>query len=87
MKLSVRVTPREPRLSDLVEMDVTVEGQANVEIKPLAFGQAVGDFLIRDYTERPKEPGAPEHAPIPLSARAGTRREAPDSLGVGRVRR
>jgi hypothetical protein len=59
VKLSVRVTPREPRLSDLVEMDVTVEGQPNVEIKPPAFGQAVGDFLVRDYTERAREPGAP----------------------------
>jgi hypothetical protein len=58
VKLSVRVSPREPRLSDLVEMDVTVETQPGVEIKPPAFGQAVGDFLIRDYTERPAEPGA-----------------------------
>ncbi len=53
VKLLVQVTPREPRLSDLVEMDVTVEAAAAVEIKPPAFGQAVGDFLIRDYSERP----------------------------------
>jgi hypothetical protein len=53
VKLSVRVSPREPRLSDLVEMDVTVESQPEVEIKPPAFGAAVGDFLIRDYSERP----------------------------------
>jgi hypothetical protein len=58
VKLTVRVWPREPRLSDLVEMDVTAEGQPDVEIKPPAFGQAVGDFLIRDYSERPAEPGA-----------------------------
>jgi hypothetical protein len=57
VKLSVRVWPREARLSDLVEMDVTVEAQPDVEIKPPAFGQAVGDFLIRDYTERPQENG------------------------------
>ena len=31
-----------------------------VEIKPPAFGQAVGDFLIRDYSERPPEAGARE---------------------------
>ena len=55
VKLRVRVSPREPRLSDLVEMDVTVESQPGVEIKPPAFGQAVGDFLIRDYSERPPE--------------------------------
>jgi len=58
VKLLVRVWPREPRLSDLVEMDVRVESQPDVEIKPPAFGQAVGDFLIRDYSERPPEAGA-----------------------------
>ena len=57
VKLSVRVWPREPRLSDLVEMDVTVESQPDVEVKPPAFGQGVGDFLIRDYTERPPDAG------------------------------
>jgi hypothetical protein len=58
VKLSVRVTPREARLSDLVEMDVIVEAEPKVETKPPAFGQAVGDFLIRDYSERPAEAGA-----------------------------
>jgi hypothetical protein len=58
VKLLVRVSPREPRLSDLVEMDVRVESQPDVEIKPPAFGQAVGDFLIRDYSERPPEAAA-----------------------------
>ena len=58
VKMFVRVSPREPRLSDLVEMDVRVEFQRDVEIKPPAFGQAVGDFLVRDYTERPPEAGA-----------------------------
>ena len=38
-------------------MDVTVESQPEVEIKPPAFGQAVGDFLIRDYSERPAPAG------------------------------
>jgi hypothetical protein len=56
VKLVVRVWPREPRLSDLVEMEVTVESEPGVEIKPPAFGQAVGDFLIRDYSERRPEP-------------------------------
>jgi LPXTG-motif cell wall-anchored protein len=55
VKLLVRVQPREPRLSDLVDMDVAVEFRPDVEIKPPAFGQAVGDFLIRDYSERPAE--------------------------------
>jgi hypothetical protein len=58
VKLFVRVSPGEPRLSDLVDMDVRVESRPDVEIKPPAFGQAVGDFLIRDYSERPPEAGA-----------------------------
>ena len=58
VKLFVQVSPREPRLSDLVEMDVRVESQPDVEIKPPAFGQAVGDFIVRDYSERPAEAGA-----------------------------
>jgi hypothetical protein len=57
VKLLVRVWPREPRLSDLVEMDVGVTSQPGIEIKPPAFGQAVGDFLVRDYSERPPEVG------------------------------
>jgi hypothetical protein len=58
VKLSVSVSPREPSLSDLLKMDVVIEAPAGVEIKPPAFGQAVGDFLIRDYSERPPENGA-----------------------------
>jgi len=58
VKLLVRVWPSKPRLSDLVEMDVRVESQPDIEIKPPPFGQAVGDFLIRDYSERPPEAGS-----------------------------
>jgi len=58
VKLAVRVWPREPRLSDLVQMEVRVESQPGVEVKPPAFGQAVGDFLVRDYSERPPENAA-----------------------------
>ena len=52
VKLTVRLTPLEPRLSDLVKMEVEVTAQSGVEIKPPAFGEAVGDFLVRDYSER-----------------------------------
>lgn len=52
VKLTVSVTPPEPRLSDLVEMDVQVTAEPDVDIRPPAFGEAVGDFLVRDYTER-----------------------------------
>ncbi len=52
VKLTIRVTPPEPRLSDLVEMEVEVIAQPGVEVTPLTFGQAVGDFLVRDYSEK-----------------------------------
>src|SRR5690606_21083361 len=52
VSLSVRITPEEPRLSDLVQMDVEVTAEPQVEIQPPAFGEAVGDFLVRSYTEQ-----------------------------------
>ncbi len=64
VKLTIRVTPPEPRLSDLVEMEVEVIAQPGVEVTPLTFGQAVGDFLVRDYSEKKlalpnPQPGSP----------------------------
>lgn len=58
VKLTVRFSPRTPRLSELVEMDIEVTTRPNIEIKPPAFGQAVGDFVVRDYTERKDAPMA-----------------------------
>ena len=55
VQLVVRVSPIEPRLSDLVEMDVVVTAPPDVEIKPPTFGDAVGDFLVRSYSERTPE--------------------------------
>jgi hypothetical protein len=52
VRLMVRVQPKRPRLSDLVEMEIEVTSQPNVEVKPPTFGDAVGDFLVRDYRER-----------------------------------
>jgi len=52
VKLTVRITPPEPRLSDLVEMELEVTAEPDVEIRPPAFGEAVGDFLVRNYSER-----------------------------------
>ena len=74
VKLSVTVSPREPRLSDLVDMQVRVAFPPGVEIKPPAFGQAVGDFLVRDYSERPAETTGGGIVPVPLSIGAGARR-------------
>jgi hypothetical protein len=66
VKLTVRVKPREPRLSDLVELNVEVTAPPDVEIKAPEFGQAVGDFLVRDYSEVSAPQGPPsQHPPSP----------------------
>ncbi|MDX1926278.1 MAG: hypothetical protein SFV81_07165 [Pirellulaceae bacterium] len=50
VKLAVHIWPSAPRLSDLVSMEIEVQFAEGVEVKPPEFGQAVGDFLIRDYS-------------------------------------
>jgi hypothetical protein len=52
VKMTLRVSPAQPRLSDLVTLEIYIEGREQVAIEPPAFGQAVGDFLVRDYSER-----------------------------------
>jgi len=61
--LQVRLWPKEPRLSDLVELEIEVGGEAEVVIRPPAFGDAVGDFLVRDYSERPPNKGNEKSKP------------------------
>lgn len=51
IELTMRLWPPAPRLSDLVQLEVEVRAEASVEVKPPTFGQAVGDFLVRDYSE------------------------------------
>lgn len=51
VRLTILVSPPEPRLSDLVELDIIVEASDEVEIKAPSFGNSVGDFLVRDYQE------------------------------------
>ena len=58
VKMTVRFSPKEPRLSDMIDMDLIIEALPDVEIKPPDFGQGVGDFLVRDYTERAGETAA-----------------------------
>jgi hypothetical protein len=55
VKMTVRITPSQPRLSDLVDMQVTVTSPRKVEIKPPVFGDAVGDFLVLNYRDRSPE--------------------------------
>ncbi|MEQ1826207.1 MAG: hypothetical protein ABL921_09675 [Pirellula sp.] len=52
VRLTTRVSPAQPRLSDIVELELLVEGAEGISIQPPAFGQAVGDFLVLDYSER-----------------------------------
>ena len=52
VKLTMQVRPAQPRLSDLVEMEIRVSAPPDVEVKAPIFGQAVGDFLVRDYSEK-----------------------------------
>ncbi|MCY3021148.1 MAG: hypothetical protein NTW87_19210 [Planctomycetota bacterium] len=52
VKMTVRLSPKEPRLSGLATLDLIVQAEPGVEIKPPPFGQAVGDFLMRDYSEK-----------------------------------
>ena len=49
--MTVRVSPPEPRLSDLVNLEIEVVAPEQIEIKAPTFGNAVGDFLVRDYHE------------------------------------
>ena len=51
VRMTVRVSPPEPRLSDLVNLEIEVVAPEQIEIKAPTFGNAVGDFLVRDYHE------------------------------------
>jgi hypothetical protein len=52
VKLIIRVSPSEPRLSDVIELELLVATKEGVEVAPPTFGQAVGDFVVLDYSER-----------------------------------
>ena len=51
VRMTVRVSPPEPRLSDLVNLEIEVVAPEQIEIKVPTFGNAVGDFVVRDYHE------------------------------------
>ena len=58
VKMTVRIWPREPRLSDRLTMEIAIESEPDVEIKPPAFGSSVGEFVIRDFSDRTAQPDA-----------------------------
>jgi len=56
VKMKVRIWPKRPRLSDTLDLEITLESLPDVDVKPPEFGQAVGDFVVRDYVEKnPKQ--------------------------------
>jgi len=56
VKLLVRITPKSPRLSDTLDLTLRIESVEGVEIIPPPFGESMGEFLVRDYTEKPVPP-------------------------------
>jgi len=56
VKMVIRITPPEPRLSGTLEMEVTVNAPEGVDVTPPPFGKEVGEFLVLNYINRPAEP-------------------------------
>ena len=83
VKLTLRVFPSSPRLSDVVDLEVFIEGKPDVLIEPPSFGQAVGDFLVLDYSERSIDLLG---KPIPLDSRLFHYRLEPVSSGKHLIR-
>jgi len=51
VKVSVEVEPHPARLSDEPVMTLTIDYVRDVQIDKPPFGEAIGDFIIRDYRE------------------------------------
>lgn len=61
VRLTVEVAPSPARLSDDLKLTVTLDYVQGVRVRKPAFGQALGDFLIRDFHEPlPKTQGQRE---------------------------
>lgn len=52
VQLDIEVSPKQPRLSDLVDLTITIVHPSSIKIEPPVFAQSVGDFAVRDYSER-----------------------------------
>ncbi|HYF48797.1 MAG TPA: hypothetical protein VEJ63_05300 [Planctomycetota bacterium] len=52
VRVTVRATPKKPRLSDLVQLELIVTAPTQVEVTQPTFGDAVGEFVIRKYNEK-----------------------------------
>lgn len=51
VKFTVEVSPENPRLSDEPKLTLTIRSEAGVRVEKPPFGQAMGDFVIRDFYE------------------------------------
>lgn len=51
VKFTVEVSPEKPRLSDEPQLTLTIRVKRGVRIDKPPFGEALGDFLIRDFHE------------------------------------
>ncbi|MGE0760449.1 MAG: hypothetical protein AB7O38_25770, partial [Pirellulaceae bacterium] len=51
VQVTVVAAPAPARLSDELRLTLTVESEVGVEVENLPFGDALGDFLIRDYRD------------------------------------
>jgi hypothetical protein len=52
IKMTVALTPAEPRLGDPLSLTLTVEARPDVTVEMPAFGEALGRFSILDFTPR-----------------------------------
>ena len=51
VKFTLEVSPKEPRLSDEPTLTLTIRSERGVRVEKPPFGQAMGDFVIRDFHE------------------------------------
>jgi hypothetical protein len=51
LRVAVELTPQQVRLSDEPTLTVTLDYETGVEVDKPPFGEAVGDFTIRDFRE------------------------------------
>jgi len=51
VKVTVEVEPREARLSDEPTLTLTIDYEQGVTVRKPPFGEAMGDFLVRDFHE------------------------------------
>jgi len=51
VKFIVEVSPASPQLSDQPQLMLTIRAERGVRVEKPPFGEAVGDFLIRDFHE------------------------------------